>query len=116
MSDTPHTVVFVKGEERWEVSAAPGDTLLRLAHKVEAPVQTLCNGAGACVQCKVKVLEGMEHLSSPNALEKRQLGNIFHLTHERLACQSEVHGDVKVEALPIRLPKKKRGRVYTRPR
>ncbi|MFN3196837.1 MAG: 2Fe-2S iron-sulfur cluster-binding protein [Bradymonadia bacterium] len=111
-----HTVVFVKEEERWTVEAEDGDTLLRLAHKVEAPVHTLCNGAGACVQCKVKVLEGMAHLSSPNALEKRQLGNIFHLTQERLACQSEVHGDVVVEALPVRLPKKKRKRTYTRPR
>lgn len=108
MSDpATHTVTFVKDDQRWIAEAQPGDTLLRLAHKVEAPVHTLCNGAGACVQCKVKVIEGMEHLSKPNALEKQRLGNIFHLTKERLACQSAVHGDVTVEALPVRLRKRR---------
>ena len=104
---TRHRVTFVQGEQRWELEVADGETLLRAAHACEAPVHTLCNGIGACVQCKVRVHGDMAALSVPNHLERDRLGNIFHMTQERLACQSKVHGDVTVEALPVRLPKKK---------
>lgn len=102
-----HRVEFFQGDRTWTVEVTEGDSLLRAAHACDAPVHTLCNGIGACVQCKVRVTHGMEHLSAPNALEKDRLGNIFHLTHERLACQSLVRGDCRVEALPVRMPRKK---------
>ncbi len=77
----------------------------------DAPVQTLCNGIGACVQCKVRVLENPENLSDPQTLEKDKMGNIFHITGERLGCQAKVEGPVVIEPLPARLPKKKRMRL-----
>jgi ferredoxin len=104
-----HPVVFFQGEARWTVDVEEGESLLKAAHACEAPVHTLCNGIGACVQCKVRVERGMDNLSPPNTLERDRLGSIFHLTHERLACQSFVQGPCEVEALPVRLPKKKLG-------
>jgi ferredoxin len=100
-------VTFVQGDRKWVVEVAEGESLLEAAHRVEAPVYTLCGGIAACIQCKVRIVEGGGHLSAPNTLEKDRLGNIFHITHERLACQAKVSGDVVVEALPVRLPKKK---------
>lgn len=97
-----HTVVFVLKDERWTIEIDEGQSLLHAAHACDAPVHTLCNGIGACVQCKVRIMEGEPNLSEPNNLEKDRLGNIFHLTHERLACQARVHGPVTAEALPIR--------------
>jgi ferredoxin len=102
-----HTVEFFQGDRAWTVTVDEGESLLQAAHACEAPVHTLCNGIGACVQCKVRIEAGMDHLSRPNALERDRLGNIFHLTQERLACQSLVAGPVRVEALPVRLPRKK---------
>ena len=60
------------------------------------------------VQCKIKVIDGADALSRPDTLEKDRIGNIFHLTGERLGCQAKVYGDVTVEPLAVRLPKKRR--------
>ena len=45
-----HRVEFFQGDRTWTVDVAEGDTLLIAAHACEAPVHTLCNGIGACVQ------------------------------------------------------------------
>lgn len=107
-----HKVKFVKDGESWEVEVETGDSLLDAARACEAPVHTLCHGIAACVQCKVRIVSGEAHLSAPESLEKDRIGNIFHLTRERLACQAKVSGEVVVEALPVRLPKKKRRRTW----
>ncbi len=111
-----HPVRFVFEDKEWSVEVAEGASLLEAAREVEAPVHTLCNGAGACVQCRVRVLEGMENLSKPEALEKDRVGNIFHITGERMGCQAKVHGPVLIECMKVRLPKKKKKRLGPTPR
>lgn len=101
-------VKFINRDGRWEARAHEGESILEVARRCEAPVHTLCNGIGACVQCKIKVIEGADALSRPDTLEKDRIGNIFHLTGERLGCQATVHGDVTIEPLAVRLPKKRR--------
>ena len=66
--------------------------------------------------CSVQDQSGEEHraLSKPNDLEDR-IGNVFHITGERLGCQALVYGDTVIEPLPVRLPKKRR-RTSTPPR
>jgi ferredoxin len=105
---TTHPVRFVQGDAEWNVDVEPGTSLLDAARICDAPVQTLCNGIAACMQCKVRIIEGGESLSSPEALEKDRIGNIFHITGERLGCQAKVSGPVVVEVLPVRLPKRDR--------
>lgn len=100
------TVRFTQDGEEWTVDVEEGQSLLDAARVVEAPVQTLCNGIGACVQCRVRVVEGAENLSTPKALERDRIGNIFHITGERMGCQARVHGDVVVEVIPARLPRR----------
>ncbi|MEE2789138.1 MAG: 2Fe-2S iron-sulfur cluster-binding protein [Myxococcota bacterium] len=103
-----HHVVFIFEDQRWETTAAEGESILTVAQRCGAPVQTLCNGIAACIQCKVRILEGHEHLSAPDVIEKDRLGNIFHITGERLGCQTQVHGDVVLEPLAAKLPKRRR--------
>ena len=106
------TVRFVRTtpapEEEWVVEVADGEDLLEASRRVDAPVQTLCNGIAACIQCRVKIVEGGENLSAPESLEKDRIGNIFHITGERMACQARVSGDVVVEIMPVRLPRRSR--------
>ncbi len=102
-----HRVEFFQDGQTWSIEVEDGETLLQAAHACEAPVLTLCHGIGACVQCKVRIEAGLEHLSKPENLERDRIGNIFHLTGERMACQAHVHGPCRVEALPLRVPKKK---------
>lgn len=100
-------VEFRLDEATFTIDVPNGATLLEAAHACDAPVHTLCHGIGACVQCKVRVLSGMEHLSPPQAVERDRIGNIFHLTGERMACQARVSGPCVVECLPLRVPRPK---------
>lgn len=106
------TVRFIRTtegrDEEWVTEVAEGENLLEASRRVDAPVQTLCNGIASCIQCRVRIVEGDEHLSPPESLEKDRIGNIFHLTRERMGCQAKVYGDVVVEVLPVRLPRRSR--------
>ena len=88
MTDDGFEVVFESDGTRWTATVKTGETLLDAAQKCGAPVHTLCNGIGACVQCRVKVEDNESSLSEPTSLEKDRMGNIFHLTKERMACQA----------------------------
>ena len=101
-------VIFESDGKTYRTEVSKGQTLLEAAQQCGAPVHTLCNGIGACVQCRVKVEQDEENLSPPNALEKDRMGNIFHLTRERMACLTCVEGDIKVVPQKPRLPKKKK--------
>lgn len=103
-----HLVKFTFEGNVWTVEVAEGDSLLEAARACEAPVHTLCHGIAACIQCKVVIVEGRDALSAPEPLEKDRIGNIFHITGERLACQARVLGPVVVECQQLRLPKKRR--------
>ena len=103
----PHLIIFERGDERWTAQASSGDSIFHVARGAQAPVETLCHGIGACVRCKVKVVEG--ELSRPTPVERDKMGNIFHLTGERMACQAQVTGPVRLE-LPRPRRSKRRGR------
>lgn len=103
------TVEFVQGEQRWRARVPEGTSLLRAAHQCGAPVQTLCNGVGSCVLCKVKVSEAQwENLSAPESLERDRLGNLFHILRERMGCQARALQDVQVEVLDTRARRRRR--------
>ena len=99
-------IIFKKEDQEWETEGTPGQTLFELARACDAPVQTLCHGIGACVRCKVKVLTGQ--LSPPQGLERDRLGNIFHLTRERLSCQAQVESGPIVVEIPRERKKRRR--------
>jgi len=105
-------VRFVRGEERWTLKARRGASLFQLARAHEIPVDTLCHGMGSCVRCKVRVLEG--ELSPPTSVERDKMGNIFHLTGERMACQVTLVSDVTLELSAPRRPRNKVKRAPSR--
>ena len=81
-------VEFHRGEERWRGQGREGESLLQLARRVGAPIESDCSGAGSCVLCRVKVKASL--LSEPTRIERDRLGNLFHLTGERMACQAKL--------------------------
>jgi ferredoxin, 2Fe-2S len=105
--ESPQTyrVVFQQGTESWEIQATSDDKVFELAKQCDAPVETLCHGIAACIRCKVKIVEG--ELSAPTPVERDRLGNIFHLTKERLACQSYVRSDVVLQIKEKKVRKKR---------
>ena len=103
-------IIFKNETQEWETQAIAGQTLFELARACNAPVQTLCHGIGACVRCKVKVVQGA--LSAPEGLERDRLGNIFHLTQERLSCQARVESGA--ESIIVEIPRERRKRKRSR--
>jgi len=63
-----------------------------------------CRGKALCGECRVHVLKGTENLSQKSTKEKFRIGvSWFKFGHEdevRLACQTQVQGDVEVFTQP----------------
>ncbi|MCB9093911.1 MAG: 2Fe-2S iron-sulfur cluster binding domain-containing protein [Halobacteriovoraceae bacterium] len=74
-----------------------GQTLLEAFRKAEVFIKSSCGGCASCGECVVKVLEGKDHLLEQTFEEKRLLGNVFHITSERLSCQTKICGNIKVD-------------------
>lgn len=61
--------------------------LLHALREHNHTIKSSCNGQGSCGDCVVKVLAGMSALNRPTFSETKLLGNVFHITKERLSCQ-----------------------------
>ncbi len=87
-------VTFLPSRRSYDVSY--GGTLLRAAIRARLPMARPCRGVGVCAACRVRVVEGAEHLTpmgpDEQALAAREpLGR-----DERYACLVRVLGDVVV--------------------
>lgn len=80
-----------------EVEVREGLSLFAAAIDSDSEVESQCGGRGGCALCRVIIREGIDNISPMEWEEEAHLGNVFHVTHERLACQTRVKGDVVVE-------------------
>ena len=55
-----------------------------------------CGGKGRCTTCKLIIAEGEEHFQDMTEHEKRYYREGALKTHERLACQTKISGDVSL--------------------
>ena len=60
-------------------------------------IKTTCDGFASCAECIVKIVAGAENINQPTFEEKQLLGNVFHITKERLSCQTRLNGDITVD-------------------
>lgn len=103
-------VKFIK--EKKEIEVEPGANLRQVARQngVEIypgihkyPLMN-CMGFSACGKCAVLIKKGMENCSMMGFREKLRLSPSFiYIGHEnemRLACQTQVNGDIEVETQP----------------
>tara|TARA_R110002072_G_scaffold276051_1_gene437579 strand:+ start:340269 stop:340940 length:672 start_codon:yes stop_codon:yes gene_type:complete len=60
-------------------------------------IKSSCGGHASCSDCKVKITSGEDHLQETPFEETQLLGNVFHITKERLACQTKVCGDITLD-------------------
>jgi len=75
-----------------------GETNLLVALREEGIyIKSSCGGYASCSDCMVKIVEGFDNINSPSFEETQMIGNVFHITKERLACQMKVCGEVSVD-------------------
>ncbi len=60
-------------------------------------IKSNCGGHATCSDCIIKVKGGESCLTPPTFEEMRLLGNIFHITKERLSCQTKLTGDASID-------------------
>ncbi len=84
-----------------------GETAFDVGQRSEVAIDTSCVGKGTCGLCRIKILEGEEHLNEFTDVEQKHLGNVYFITKVRLSCQTVPNGgDVVVEVVTKK--KKKR--------
>lgn len=74
-----------------------GTSMLEAMKSQGEYVKSSCGGHATCGDCVVKVMSGESNLTPPPFEEIRLLGNVFHITKERLSCQTKLMGDVSVD-------------------
>jgi ferredoxin len=87
-----HLVTLETSSGRRTFRLGAGGTLLRAALRAGLPVARSCRGVAVCAACKVKVLEGADHLRPPGPAEQALLQREPLRPGERYACQARVDG------------------------
>jgi 2Fe-2S ferredoxin len=83
------------------VDTALGTSILQtaLAHGID--LEHACGGFCACTTCHVLVQDGIDHLSEMEFDEEDKLDEVEGVSlKSRLACQSKIHGDIRVKIPP----------------
>ena len=71
--------------------------LLERLRQEEIYIKSGCGGHASCSDCIIKIIAGEGNLNEPTFDETKLLGNVFHITKERLACQTKCTGNVKID-------------------
>jgi 2Fe-2S ferredoxin len=98
------TFISPDGEERKEVDAPLGLSVLEIAHLHDIDVEGACEGSLACSTCHVIVdPEWYDKLEEPSEEEEDMLDLAFGLTHtSRLGCQ--IRMTEELDGLTVVLP------------
>jgi Na+-transporting NADH:ubiquinone oxidoreductase subunit NqrF len=81
-----------------EVEVTAGSNLRTALIENGVVVKSPCGGHASCSQCIIVIKEAGEEAVNPVSFEEQQLlGNVYHLTSERLSCQVLVADDITVD-------------------
>lgn len=77
------------------VTVPVGTRVIEVSEKVGSAITYGCRECD-CGNCLMDVVEGAENLSEPSVLEQRVLREVMAGRNDRLACQAQVLGSVKI--------------------
>ncbi|APB33309.1 adenylate cyclase [Gloeomargarita lithophora Alchichica-D10] len=81
------------------IATNASETLLDALLSHEIPHTHACGGQAYCSTCRVLILDGIKHCSSPTRAEKALAQKLQFPIHVRLACQTKISGDVTIRRL-----------------
>ncbi|MEM7426673.1 MAG: adenylate/guanylate cyclase domain-containing protein [Pseudomonadota bacterium] len=82
-----------------EIITESGPTLLDISRSWNVPHASVCGGRARCSTCRVRVLEGLDHLPAPGEQERKVLERVGAAPNVRLACQIAPSADISVATL-----------------
>ncbi|MEQ9285686.1 MAG: 2Fe-2S iron-sulfur cluster-binding protein [Cyclobacteriaceae bacterium] len=71
-------------------------SLLDILHENYVDWMHACGGKGRCTTCKAIMVEGIDNLSPVTSAENKYIACGKLKSHERLACQCQVWGDLVI--------------------
>ena len=90
-----HKVTIMPSGE--SISIREDESLLVALKEAGKYVKSSCGGHASCSDCIVKVMTGEDYVNPPEFDELQLIGKVFHITKERLACQTKVTGDITID-------------------
>lgn len=79
------------------IEVREGQNILDACREKGVYLKSSCGGHATCSDCVIKVVSGVDLITPPPFEELKLLGNVFHITKERLACQTCLTGDVTID-------------------
>ncbi len=76
-------------------------TILQALLEAEIPHTHVCGGNAYCSTCRVMILDGIHHCSTPTSAEKALAKRLEFPFHVRLACQTRVSGDISIRRMVL---------------
>jgi adenylate cyclase len=92
------TIVYLSDDRTTQVPD-PGMTILDVSIASKIPHYRECGGHGRCTTCRVRIRDGIQHVSPRTAREIEVAAALRWDGFTRLACQTRVTGDVTLERL-----------------
>jgi 2Fe-2S ferredoxin len=89
------TIHFRKNLPNLQVEV--GANLMQSLLAAGLPVASSCNGDGVCSKCRITILQGHENISPIGALEQTLRDRNRIPREQRIACQSQVLGNITVD-------------------
>lgn len=90
-----HEIIVLPYDKKIEVDES--ETLLEALRNNDLYVKSSCGGHASCSDCIVKIVNGEDSISTPSFEELSLLGNVFHITKERLSCQTKITGPITID-------------------
>jgi len=87
--------------DKQQVEVDEGVTILEASWEGDIPHTHACGGSGRCSTCRVLVLSGLENCSDRTRAEKEVSDRLRFPPAIRLACQTQVFGDIQLRRLAI---------------
>lgn len=81
-----------------EFEANSTQTLLEQCLQNGIAIRSVCKGVPSCAECRIKIVEGQNHVLPPRPAELNLLGSNYYLDGRRLSCQCRVFGPVVIDA------------------
>ncbi len=89
--------LYLKDGSKKTIYVEDNLNLLEALRKENCYIRSSCGGHASCSDCVIKITRGEDYLNAPTFEEIQLLGNVFHITKERLACQSFVCGETVLD-------------------
>lgn len=61
-------------------------------------LKSVCKGVPSCAECRIRIIDGQNHVLPPQATEMALIGSNYYLDGRRLACQCRVFGPLTIDA------------------